>query len=249
MILQRIAVITVCRNALPELIRTTDSINQQSYKQIQHIIIDGASTDGTSAWLIENKNKFSIAISEPDKGIYDAMNKGVNRCENADWVIFLNAGDCFPTLETVHAISEKLATYDTDFLFGSVAIRQKQYCDAPRIYPPRKIGFSDMPGCHQSCVVRSTLLKALQFDTTYKVAADFELWLRAQTRHHATTRTVKTTFSEIAPEGFSARNEKTLRSDYFRAIKKHVGLTWAWYWIAKRLTRTTVISIFKRTGI
>ncbi|MEM9528699.1 MAG: glycosyltransferase, partial [Bacteroidota bacterium] len=89
-----ISIITVVFNGLDVLPKTITSVIGQSYSRIEYILIDGASTDGTTAYLSSHQDWFSYWVSEPDSGLYDAMNKGLDQA-NGDFCLFLNAGDAF----------------------------------------------------------------------------------------------------------------------------------------------------------
>ena len=93
-----VTVVTVCRNVKSSLEKTMNSLLHQSYAHIDYVIIDGASTDGTPEML--GKTEGVRWLSEPDMGIYDAMNKGIRMAEG-EWVIFMNAGDVFASDDTL----------------------------------------------------------------------------------------------------------------------------------------------------
>jgi len=114
----KISVITVCFNSLEILKKTMQSVETQTYTNIEYIVIDGNSTDGTPEYLKNYNGKLTKYVSESDKGIYDAMNKGVNMSEG-DYVIFLNAGDLFAENLTLEKIFDG-KTYDSDVIYGDV---------------------------------------------------------------------------------------------------------------------------------
>ena len=89
-----VSVITVCRNAATTLEACLLSVAAQGWPHVEHIVIDGASTDGTGDILASHRDRLAVVVSEPDRGLYDAMNKGVARARG-DFVIFLNADDVF----------------------------------------------------------------------------------------------------------------------------------------------------------
>lgn len=113
----KISVITVCYNAGKDLEKTIKSVISQSYKDIEYIIIDGGSTDETKDILKKYSDKISKIISEPDKGLYDAMNKGINLA-SGDYINFMNAGDIFSDDEVVEKIVNALEA-DTDVIYGN----------------------------------------------------------------------------------------------------------------------------------
>jgi len=92
--LQIISIITVVKNDASNIKKTIQSVLNQSYSHIQYIIIDGSSTDGTLDIINEFKDKIDTITSEPDRGIYDAMNKGIHHAQG-EWIFFLNSGDVF----------------------------------------------------------------------------------------------------------------------------------------------------------
>ena len=110
-----VTVVTVCRNVKSSLEKTMNSLLHQSYAHIDYVIIDGASTDGTPEML--GKTEGVRWISEPDMGIYDAMNKGIRMAEG-EWVIFMNAGDVFASDDTLSKVFS--VERDADVIYGDV---------------------------------------------------------------------------------------------------------------------------------
>lgn len=167
-----VSVITVCRNACNMLERTIQSVLNQTYKDIEYIIVDGASTDGTLELLAQHTIKISRWVSEPDKGIYDAMNKGVGLA-HGEWTIFMNAGDVFANsyvLEKVFSVLEHADVIYGDVVKDGVVKKALSPRNSHRMY-----------FCHQSAFVKTCLLKEFPFDITHKMSADFkqmkQLWL------------------------------------------------------------------------
>lgn len=229
-----VCVITVCRNGLPGLQQTFASVQMQQYADLLFVVIDGASTDGTPQYLQDGACDFvNTWVSEPDTGIYDAMNKGIDRCPNGTWVLFLNAGDRFAQPDVLLRIG-KLLDGPVDIVFGDVAVRSDS--DLPRVYRAQAHATDKMPGCHQAMLVRSELLRQLRFDISYKVGADFDFYLRA-VRGGARVAIFDGVIAEIAPEGFSASNEGLLQRDYVRAISQHRGCVRGLLWLFVRRIR------------
>jgi len=237
-----LTVVTVCWNALDALKFTTASVRSQTAR-VAHVVVDGGSSDGTPQWLQENREGFAVAVSEKDKGIYDAMNKAVDLCPDAEWLLFLNAGDAFAAPDTVERLASYLARTDIDFVFGGVEVCADDPAQPPRRFPPRLHARTEMPGCHQSCVVRASVMRKLKFDLAYKVAGDFELWLRAT--HDLASKTAFTpdVIASVAPEGFSAKNEPILQREYVSAIGRFVSQRDARAWLVKRKTRMAILAL------
>jgi putative colanic acid biosynthesis glycosyltransferase len=158
------SVITVTRNNLPRLKQTHDSLRAQAGADYEWIVIDGASDDGTAAYL---KTIPAQWISEPDGGIYDAMNKGIDRAQG-DYIIFMNAGDEFPAPEVL----AKLALINADFIYGDSL-------EGGRHKPARPHAgiLYGMFTHHQAMVYRRDAIGALRYDTKYKIAADYKFTL------------------------------------------------------------------------
>ncbi len=164
----KISVITVCRNALADVQRTAASVRVQTYTNYEYIFVDGASTDGTVEWL---KGQEGIVWhTEPDKGIYDAMNKGV-RMAKGEWVIFLNAGDTFYDKEVLQSIAPYLKT-EYGLVYGDIAKERK----GKEIIKCAELPHNShrMFCCHQALFTRADLLRDTPFDITHKLSADFK---------------------------------------------------------------------------
>jgi glycosyltransferase involved in cell wall biosynthesis len=122
----KISIITVCFNSKDFIQQTIDSVAAQTYPNIEHVVIDGGSTDGTVAILEANKHKINY-ISEPDKGIYDAMNKGV-KLATGDAIGTLGAGDFYPNNSVISKVAAGFEKYKTDAIYGD-----KQYVNPENI--------------------------------------------------------------------------------------------------------------------
>ena len=116
----KITVITICYNCFKGFLDTVMSVRHQNYMNVEHVVIDGGSVDETPAYLTENKELFSYSVSEPDSGIYHAMNKGLEHV-TGEWVIYLNAGDVFIS-DTIlnEMVAEYLCKYSEGICTGKV---------------------------------------------------------------------------------------------------------------------------------
>lgn len=172
----RISVVTVCFNSAETLESTILSVINQTYPDVEYIVIDGGSTDGTVDIIKKYAHRIAYWVSEPDNGIYDAMNKGV-RAATGDYMNFMNAGDCFYDNRVIERCVPYLKT-DPDVAFGSVYGINPTGDNAevkphPFYKQTRKRKY---PGiCHQGTFVKSALQKQHGFDTRYSIAADFNL--------------------------------------------------------------------------
>ena len=171
-----VTIITVCRNHARELERTIRSVESQTWQEKEYLIIDGASTDETLEVIQQHKDSITRWISEPDQGIYDAMNKGV-RMAQGQWVIFMNAGDTFASSDTLQRVFQ--VPQEADVIYGDV-IKGGNIKKAEAPHNAHRMFF-----CHQSAFVKTSCLKEFPFDTKHRMSADFkqikQLYLNGKT--------------------------------------------------------------------
>ena len=169
---QIISVITICYNSELSIERTIRSVLSQTYTNIEYIIIDGKSCDGTNAIIQKYQDNISKYVSEEDLGIYNAMNKGLTMT-TGEWVCFMNAGDVFVDNQTVERVFFTPIQNNIDVIYGYTICNNKRMKLAP-FFLKKKKSFS-MGFCHQSTFVRSALAKSIGFDEKYKIAADYNM--------------------------------------------------------------------------
>lgn len=167
-----ITIITVVYNNVSGIEATINSVLNQTYKNIDYIIIDGGSTDGTVEKIKKYADRISLFISEKDTGIYNAMNKGLIHAKGK-WVLFLNSGDWLYTADTISAVCCHID--------GSIDVLYGDQCFD---YGDKKIVKSSdsslnkfskyMPLFHPATLVKKELLKKHPFDEKYKIAADYK---------------------------------------------------------------------------
>lgn len=169
-----ISIITVSYNAKESITNTILSVISQDYKQFEYIIIDGGSTDGTLDTIELYLPYFSYFISEPDKGIYDAMNKGV-AVAKGEWVIFMNAGDCFVDNEVLSTIFLSNVNKKADIIYGNTIAKYPwgKCLIKGNFFSKHDI---NLPFCHQSTFVRTSLMRSIPFDLSYRIAADYNFF-------------------------------------------------------------------------
>ena len=165
-----VSVVTVCRNSLPQLRKTIDSVARQTFTDYEHIIVDGASTDGTADYLRQLDSPRLQWTSEPDNGIYDAMNKGTARCRG-QWTIFMNAGDTFYQSDTLQQVFTAAIPDDTAVIFGDVYKAGRGILQALSPRNAHRMYF-----CHQSAFTLTSLLRLHPYDLHHPRSADFKLY-------------------------------------------------------------------------
>ncbi len=182
----KISVVTVTRNAAPLLRKTIESVESQSYENLEYIVVDGASSDN-SLEIISNSKGITRYVSEPDKGIYDAMNKGA-RMATGEWIIFMNAGDTFADTDTLCKLADEAGKFpEADIIYGDV-IRCGSVGEEIKVASDTLKGHR-LAFCHQSVMCRRADLIKTPFDTSHKYSADFKLFKTLQCEgkrfHHA----------------------------------------------------------------
>ena len=238
-----ITYVTITFNAAQVLQRTLDSVLQQDYPDIVHLIIDGASTDGTLQLIddyiqrsnaADNGHRIQVT-SEPDHGIYDAMNKGL-RSLDGDYVCFLNAGDWLPddntldlVVETVtknHGMMPAVVYGDTDLVD-----KDGNYLCHRRLSPPDNLDWKSfkqgMLVCHQAFYARMDLAKQVEYDTKYRFSADVDWCIRVMKlaeKENAPLCRVNKVLVNYLHEGQTTKNHKKSLRERFDVMRRHYGL-------------------------
>ncbi len=167
-----ITVITVVKNDARALEKTLASITEQTYDNIEFIVIDGASTDATPDLIRSQEDRIDYWISEPDNGIYDAMNKGIDLARG-DWIDFMNAGDHFYEKNTVETVFSK-DYQDADFIYGHTYFLGGDFDGVVKAWS-FDILWKTMVFTHQSLFTKAAVLKHRKFDTRFKICADYDI--------------------------------------------------------------------------
>ena len=221
------SIITVTYNASRTLPATLKSINEQSCRLFQYIIVDGASTDNTVE-LAQNSNIDNIEIiSEPDYGLYDAMNKGLGLAKG-DYVLFLNAGDTFHSPDTLQHFADAIFSND----YPGIVYGQTDIVDynrnrlGPRHFRAPEIltleSFSEgMVVCHQAFMVLRKLTS--NFDTRIIFSADYAWCIRCLQRSHRNSYIDEVVIDYLS-EGVTTRNRWKSLIERFRIMSKYYGL-------------------------
>jgi glycosyltransferase involved in cell wall biosynthesis len=237
-----LSIITVTYNAGKVLQRTLDSVTAQDYPHIEHVLIDGASKDNTLALLQAHAVLLpaSVLVSEPDRGLYDAMNKGLALAKG-DYVLFLNAGD---ELADSHILTE---------IFASEAGAEVYYGHALMVdldgrphglrepLPPKRLHWRSlkrgMNVSHQAFIVKRSL--ALEYDLSYRICADID-WMIRILKEVKSPKYVDAVFCRYLIEGLSSSRRKQAWTERYAVLRKHYGF-WSnlfnHLYIAARFTR------------
>jgi putative colanic acid biosynthesis glycosyltransferase len=218
----KLSVITITFNDLDGLKRTCNTIQSQTFTDFEHIIIDGASNDGTCDFLAEwqkqnGKNKF---ISEPDTGIYNAMNKGI-KLSTGEWMIFINAGDEFAFNDTLQlALSNKEFTNpEYKVIYGHKFNKERELERSKN--SPTILNTGELFSCHQSMFFSDKSL----YDESYKIFGDYELLARLYKRFGKKAfKQIDLPIAVFEGGGISSKISSTKRKEKFRAISLHFGL-------------------------
>ena len=241
-----ITYVTITYNAAQVLKRTLDSVLQQDYRDIVHLIIDGASTDGTLQIVddyiqrsnaADNGHRIQVT-SEPDHGIYDAMNKGL-RSLDGDYVCFLNAGDSLPASDTVSSIVASLS-HNGDcpqcelpaVLYGETDIvdAEGRFLHHRRLSPPEHLTWKSfrhgMLVCHQAFYARTDFAIATPYDLRYRYSADVDWCIRimkAAAKENVPLHNLHMVVANYTEEGQTTLHHRESLLERFRVMTRHYG--------------------------
>lgn len=254
------SIITCTYNAESVLQRTLDSVLEQTYSHVEHIIVDGASTDSTLNMVEAYRQKSDAedwchevhVKSEPDRGLYDAMNKGIQRA-TGQYVLFLNAGDVFPSADTLELVAESVGEGEEPpaVLYGDTDVvdNDGHFLRHRRLSPPRRLTWrSFMKGmlvCHQAFYARTDLAKATPYDLHYRFSADVD-WciriMRLARRRRLPMRNVGAVVVNFLDGGMTTTNHRASLKERFHVMARHYGfvptvLMHAWFVIRSLVKR------------
>ena len=235
------SIITCTYNAESVPQRTLDSVLEQTYSHVEHIIVDGASTDATLDMVEAYKQKSDAedwchevrVKSEPDRGLYDAMNKGIQRA-TGQYVLFLNAGDTFPSADTLELVAESVGEGEEPpaVLYGDTDVvdDEGRFLRHRRLSPPRRLTWrSFMKGmlvCHQAFYARTDLAKATPYDLHYRFSADVD-WciriMRLARRRRLPMRNVGAVVVNFLDGGMTTTNHRASLKERFHVMAHHYG--------------------------
>ncbi len=250
----RFSIITCVYNAHEFFVRTADSVLAQTYSNVEHLILDGASTDDTLV-LIKDYMERSYSscnghdvriMSEPDNGLYDAMNKGMSQA-SGNYLVFLNAGDSFPSADTLKIIANSVDESEPlpAVLYGDTDIvdREGHFLRHRRLSSPENLSWHSfchgMLVCHQAFYVRTDIAKATPYDLSYRYSADVDWCIRVMKEaecHHLILRNVHAIVVNYLDGGMSIKNHKASLRERYHLMVHHYGKTTtmimhAWFFV------------------
>ncbi len=170
----KVTVVTVVYNRVKEIEQTMLSVLNQTYADLEYIVIDGGSTDGSLDIIRKYAKHLAYWVSEPDKGIYDAMNKGIRQA-SGEWVNFMNAGDSFWSPLVVAESMRYVQAYPSAGVLYGDTVHKNPFGKVRIDARPLEGIVRETVFCHQSCFVRTDLLKDMPFDLAYRYVADYDL--------------------------------------------------------------------------
>ncbi len=256
----KFTVITCTYNAATVLQRTLDSVRAQTWGDLEHLIIDGASRDDTVAMAEaycrecrDDDDGHEIAVvSEPDRGLYDAMNKGIARA-TGDYIVFLNAGDTLPDADTLETVASYVADGEPlpAVLYGDTDIvdADGHFLRHRRLSPPDRLTWRSfrhgMLVCHQAFYARTDIARDTPYDLHYRYSADVDWCIRIMregTRRHLALRRVPHVVAHFLDGGMTTANHRASLGERFRIMARHYGLVTtlvmhAWFAIRKHLQK------------
>ncbi len=222
-----LSIITITFNAEKELKPTLLSVRDQTFKNFEHLIIDGASKDKTLGVAREYGVDDLRIISEPDKGLYDAMNKGL-RLAKGEYVIFLNAGDSFASQLTLEQYADAIAESHPDIVYGDTVIvdENRNFLRPRHLLAPETLTFDSfsrgMLICHQAFCVRRSL--APEYDLSYRFSADYDWTINCIKRtSEDKCRNLHCVTIHYLDAGLTEKNKKASLMERFSIMKKHYG--------------------------
>lgn len=249
------SIITCTFNAQDVLQRTLDSVAQQTYKNIEHLIIDGVSRDETlsmahayEAKINSSSEPYSIKIvSERDKGLYDAMNKAIQLASN-DYIVFMNAGDTFKDIDTLKTIASSVkegellpgVLYgDTDIVDMEGKFLRKRHLQTPQTLTSKSFK-RGMLVCHQAFYALTSIAKNTPYDLQYRFSADVDWCIRIMKKseeEHRALRNVNAIVANFLDGGLTTANHRASLKERFRVMCHHYGCittTFMHLWFAIR---------------
>lgn len=216
---KQISIIIVTKNDYENLLTTYDSFqfSDQIKNEIQLILINGGSDNETPSFIKSHKSDFSKIISEPDTGIYDAMNKGI-KLSNTDWCIFINAGDTFADPTVPEKVMGQLNP-DTDVFYGDCLLKYPGFSILKNAGEVKDL-WKGMITTHQSFIIKTDILKKNLFDLNYKLGADFDQIFKLY-KQKKQFKYIQIPIAAIDTSGISNTKILSARCEHYKSLRKN----------------------------
>ena len=221
------SIITITFNAESEIGPTLDSVKSQTFNDFEHIIIDGASTDNTLSVISHKSIHNAKIISEPDKGLYDAMNKGIKNA-NGKYLIFLNAGDSFHSKDTLQLYANAANT-NPDIIYGDTILvnTNREFVGPRHLSAPKNLSFKSfingMLVCHQAFVAKREIVSF--YNLNYRFSADYEWCLKClQKTSPERCINLNTITIDYLIDGLTDKNHKKSLRERYQIMCNYYGI-------------------------
>lgn len=222
----KVSVVTVCYNAADTIAETIESVLGQTCTDMEYLIIDGLSQDGTQEIIRNYENRPEVkTVFEADSGLYNAMNKGIDLC-SGEYIVFMNSGDLF---YDERVLADMIPCLDRDLVYGNVLRRKAEGDQIEKYHGKYKLWLLLLSGrmmSHQSLFTRTEVMRRMRFDEQYRICADYDFVVRAK-RQKCSLRYVDRTVSIVENmEGISSRtdNYDLMRREDDRSLKNNYPL-------------------------
>jgi len=210
----KLSVITVNYNDREGLHKTVQSVVEQSFKDYEYIIIDGGSTDGSVEVLEKYADKITYWVSEPDKGIYNAMNKAID-VANGEYCIFMNSGDTFYSFDT---LAEVFAQHPDEYIICGDTCTVEKIKEAPEEITFEFLFSNSI--CHQCAFIKTELMAKYKYDEKYRIVSDRKFFLQALILENCSYRKLPITVVNYDIGGFSANNPVKSKLEYEAVLEE-----------------------------
>lgn len=223
-----ISIITIVYNNVRDIAYTIDSVLAQTYPYVEYIVVDGASSDGTLDVINSYADRIDKIVSEKDKGIYDAMNKGL-ALATGDYVLFLNSGDELYDTNTLQHIVEK--GKDADIIYGETKLidEQRNIIGDRRHKTPAHFDWKSfqygMNICHQAIYVKRSI--AEPYDTQYRLSADID-WVIRAAKKAKSAQNVHAFVTKYLVGGMTQKRHRQGLKERYTIFKRHYGVVANW---------------------
>ena len=230
-----VSIVTVVFNGEKHLEQTIQSVINQTYDNVEYIIIDGGSTDGTLNIIHKYEGQIDYWMSETDKGIYDAMNKGIQTA-TGEFIAFINADDWYENNAIEYVIKAYNKKQSIDFFYGNLNYIKKS---GEMVLWKGNRGTKGLEVPHPTCFIRTSLLKKVPFDTSFKIAADADLILRLF-NSNIKSFYIDEVIANFRDGGVSSEFWATQKENFYILVK-YIGVGYA----LKSFSKKSIVTMLK----